>query len=254
MKSINLDYIEEIAKMNYRTVPYHNFNHALEVKNNSEKIFDYIIENNKSLAELLLKDYKKYTVAELREVLQIAALFHDAGHLYKSTMDDEKISAELVEKILKKFEYPNQKIEYVKWLILDTIFRNRRNIRTVLWKILADADIALSLWGTYDEFISNDLSLALETMPQNVPLSKEFIINSIKWKKGFVNYLTSITKKPDSPFLLDETSKLFPTFKENFSKLQKEIDNNEYENWIKLTEKIWEETYWFAPIFVEDIQ
>ena len=114
MKDNTLLTIKEVAEQSYRKVPYHNFEHALDVSENATNIFNYIKKSRQDLVKMMLSEHKKCSIEELEEVLQIAALFHDAGHLYESKPDDEENSASLAELVLNKINYTDLKIKYVK--------------------------------------------------------------------------------------------------------------------------------------------
>ena len=136
---------------------------------------------------------------------------------------------------------------------MDTIFRNRWEIKTILWKILADADIASSIGGSYEKFLYNTILLAIEQMDRNSIFSKELIIKAIHWNIWFVKFLTSITKDENNPFLIKDSNNIFPNFKDNITKLKEEIDSEKYDKWLEIAKKAWKSFYWKDPIFYEGI-
>ena len=72
------------------------------------------------------------------QLLKIAAWFHDVGYYYDPKNHEEK-SCEVAEKFLKENEYPDEKIEKIKSLILDT--KMPHNPQDKLSQILCDADL-----------------------------------------------------------------------------------------------------------------
>ena len=99
---------------------YHNFNHTLRVVNS----VGVLIEGEK-------------VGAEEAELLLIASWFHDSGYI-EGGENHEKRSAVIAEKFLKENNYPEEKIQIVKNLILATELCNTPEGH--LEKIIRDAD------------------------------------------------------------------------------------------------------------------
>ncbi len=114
---------------------YHNFNHTLRVVN-SVKI---LIENEN-------------VSPEDAELLLIASWFHDSGYV-EGGENHEKRGATIAEAFLKDNNFPVEKIEKVKLLILATEMTNIPE--THLGKIMRDADC--SHFGDKDYFNYSDL-------------------------------------------------------------------------------------------------
>lgn len=100
---------------------YHSYDHSIEVYDNVTMLAD-------------IKDLD----SEDKELLQIAALFHDAGFSI-DPLTHEKISSEIAEKFLREEDYSQDKIEIVKDLILVT--EMDRIPSNKLEKIIKDADV-----------------------------------------------------------------------------------------------------------------
>jgi len=253
MKHLNdRDIIYVMAQQAYRKVPYHNFQHAQIVKNAALDIFDVVEKTRPDILEEEIQEINAKDMNELRELLEIAALYHDVGRLYMPLDHDEKKSAILAWRILEKLAYPKKKIMYVKKLILATIFKNRWEIKNVVWKILADADIAKSVASDVEFFVRDNARLLIESLDQDKLLTKDMILEYMKWKKNFIGYLTGITWNKDQPFLMEETNKVFPNFvkvrDEYFKKLE---ENPDY--FIDLTRQEWSNFYWNYLILLDEI-
>ena len=233
----------EVIKTCYRNLPYHNFSHAKEVANNSLLILDKI--NKKSLLT------EPFNYDKIKELLYLSALFHDAGHLYITTPDDERKSAELAEKLLKRFWYSDLEIEYVKSLILATIFKDRWKIYeewSLVQKVIADADIASSVATNFDKFMSDNINLLIESLPQNKFLIKKNVLELPESKKWFIAFLTGITKNNNDPFLVKETNIVFPNFTFNKKKLDEYIPD---QSLLNAFNKAWESFYWYTPTLLD---
>jgi len=101
---------------------YHNLQHTKDVVNTVNEIAENTGLNN-----------------EEKEMLLIAAWFHDAGYI-KSMDNHEELSSEIAEAYLKKRNYPTVKINTIKRMILST--RIPQNPKNNLEMILCDADLA----------------------------------------------------------------------------------------------------------------
>lgn len=88
------------------------------------------------------------------EVLELAAILHDYSGIkdYKFYPEHHVISGEMAEKLLKKYNYPQEKIEHIK----ECIFSHRGSVkmkrRTIEAKILASADAMSHITETADMF------------------------------------------------------------------------------------------------------
>ena len=234
-------------KISYKKVPFHNFSHAVKVAINCMRILYEIGEKNLNKEKLGIPfDYSK-----LEELLFLAALLHDAGHGYYSTEEDEIKSAELAEKLLRKYGYSLKAINYVKKLVLATTFRDRKKINEkgdIFEKIIADADIARSVWGSFEDFIRKEINLFIEINKDWTNVDEK-IWGLVKSKEWFMEFL----KKAGwgEVFLLPETKKLFPYSKENLIKLQKmspeELKKKFEEEWRRF---YWYDFFWESPIMV----
>jgi predicted metal-dependent HD superfamily phosphohydrolase len=99
---------------------YHNFNHTLRVVNS----VNILIEG-------------EHVSMEDAELLILAAWFHDSGYI-SGGENHEKRSAEIACKFLKENDYPEDKIETIKKLILVTELCT--NPESHLEKVIRDAD------------------------------------------------------------------------------------------------------------------
>ncbi len=101
---------------------YHNLHHTREVVD----LVQDLAENSGVESDEL-------------EFLLIAAWFHDIGYPETIPLHEER-SAEMAEEFLRKKDYPQEKIDAVKKLILST--KVPQNPENDLEKIMCDADIA----------------------------------------------------------------------------------------------------------------
>ncbi len=115
-------YIEKLFENHPPEFLYHNLQHTMEVVNIVEEIAD---ESGISREE--------------KDLLLIAAWFHDAGYPENIPQHEEK-SAEYAERFLNKLNYPAEKVDIIRHLILST--KMPQNPKTELEKIICDADIA----------------------------------------------------------------------------------------------------------------
>jgi len=239
--------LRNVAKSSYRKLPYHNFEHALEVEKNVTQIIEQILKStNSKLHQELQKE--PYEINELKELLQIAALFHDAGHGYLPTNNDEEYSAILSERTLKQLRYKEDKIKYVKKIIMATVFIERWNLKNIVEKIIADADI-MSSFRSFDNFLKDNLNLLIESLPQYEPLSRNYILKMTN-KEWFINFLRETGKW--KLFLLEESNLLVPNAEEVIVKYQKKIEKCP-EFFVQKTKKQWEKFYWDTPVLLEEI-
>lgn len=133
-----------IAKKFYNPhLPYHNFHHAKKVKNYAMK---------------LVRRCKKYKVPVNGEVVELAALFHDAGYDQVKTQKEE-FACQIMARELKKLDYAPKFIFEVKKTILATKLRGP--LRTTEQKILRAADLS-GFMASYSEFVKNNKKIQQE--------------------------------------------------------------------------------------------
>ncbi len=142
---------------------YHNFTHTIDVFNNCVEIAE------------------PYNMAENeKEILLLAALFHDTGFINKYEGHEEE-SAEIAEDYLTGEKYPQDKISEVKKLIIST----KKDIAPsdLCEEILHDADIAhIGKKGFFEK--GELLRLELEKV-------KNETCSDIEWHKRQLDFLGS---------------------------------------------------------------
>ena len=121
------DYVSELlAPLKEKGYEFHNLDHTLDVFERATYLW-----------------LKEWLDEEMLEMLQLAALFHDTGFI-KQYDNNEEIWAQIAEEWLKSQNYPQDKIEIVKRIILATIpFFN--SPESIACKIIKDADLD-NLW------------------------------------------------------------------------------------------------------------
>ena len=133
--------VQEIVAKHYGDLPYHNFDHALEIVRQSQD---------------LITKCRQYDLEVDELVVILAALFHDAGydkdHQELGFDSKEELSAHLAEQELKQKDIARDTITAVKDCILAT--HRQSDFTTVEQKILRAADLA-GLAGSYDDFLAN---------------------------------------------------------------------------------------------------
>lgn len=160
-----------------KNLHYHNIEHTLD----THKAVIRLIE---------LEKLDAYSA----QLIETAALYHDAGMLY-TYQDHELKSAEIARKILPTFEYTSQEIEEIVDMIMTT--RLPQSATTTNQKILCDAD--LDAIGREDFFITS-MRLHLEWKLFNIkPISlAEWIDFEIEFLENHSYYTNS------ARFLRDE--------------------------------------------------
>jgi len=119
-------YVEELlSPLKKKWYEFHNLDHTLSV-----------FERASYLAQMEWLD------EEIQEIIQLAALFHDTWFI-KQYDNNEVIWAEIAEKWLKEQNFPEDKIDIIKQIILATILGSPTN--TILEKIIKDSDMD-NLW------------------------------------------------------------------------------------------------------------
>ena len=149
---------------------YHNFGHQIGVAESAIKIAEAEWLSRKEI-----------------NLLVVAALLHDAGHTWVTTLGDEMASVELAIRFLPADVY--QKLWFtpiqLRDLILATAFSQRGKYNRNLAKILQDADISGSFFGPYYRLYAT------------IGLVDEFGIDYRVFireeQQKFLNYLNSIS-------------------------------------------------------------
>lgn len=117
-KYINKLFKEKLSKR----CLFHNYKHTSDVVDVTEKLAD-----------------KSNISEEEKEILLLAAWFHDAG-MVKNYQGHEKMGAKMAEDFLKKHDYPEDKIQEVKRLIVST--DPNHATEDLLEEIMHDADLS----------------------------------------------------------------------------------------------------------------
>jgi len=177
---------------------FHQFDHALDVKNRALE-----------LAE------KEWLTDEDKELLAIAALFHDTGFIIQYD-DNEYIWAKIARNYLKSILYPNNKIKIIERIILATK-PSYKNPIDILEKIIKDADLD-NLWR--DDFFEKENNLKKE-------------IEAIKWiklKKPEWHHATLDLINNYTYFTKSSNKERWQKKKENMDKLKEMIEELEKED------------------------
>ncbi len=114
-----IERIKDYARQHMPRLPYHNFDHALDV-------YRVVTRRSQHLTE------------DQRHCLQIAALLHDVVYEV-GAQDNESRSAIVARQLMEKLDFPESQIRAVEDLILAT--RMPQRPRTPLEEILCDADL-----------------------------------------------------------------------------------------------------------------
>ena len=112
---------------------YHRIEHTIDVLNSVEKYA--LMENINEENTILLKT---------------AALFHDSGFI-KRYFDNEKISINILNKVLPNYNYSEEQIDKIRNMILST--KIPQNPKSILDEILCDSD--LDYLGRDDFFMTS---------------------------------------------------------------------------------------------------
>ncbi|MDD5290030.1 MAG: HD domain-containing protein [Patescibacteria group bacterium] len=159
--------MDSAAKKFYNPrLPYHNFNHALKVK-------DYVLK--------LVRRCKKYKIPVNREVVKLAALFHDAGYDQVKTKKEE-FACKIAERELKKLGYQPKIIAEVQKTIMATKLGGP--LKTTEQKILRAADLS-GFMASYPKFVKNNKKIQQE---YKLLYKKDYFPNK-KWVKLLEAYL-----------------------------------------------------------------
>jgi predicted metal-dependent HD superfamily phosphohydrolase len=156
-------YVEKLFQTHSRDFLYHDLRHTKDVVN----IVNDIAVNSG-------------IDAEEKELLLIAAWFHDTGYPEDIPYHEER-SSEIAEEYLNKINYPADKTAIIKNLILST--KMPQNPKTRLEEIICDADIA---YIGKDDFISR-IKLLRKEWAQTI--NKTY--NDSNWLKKNINFIES---------------------------------------------------------------
>ena len=140
---------------------YHNFTHTAEVAKATEEIAD----------AMGIKDDEK-------EVLLIAAWFHDIGHI-ETCNGHEDIGIKLAKQFLTENNYPLSKIETVVSLINAT--RMPRDPKNILEEIICDADLHHLGTNNYDK--------RSELYKNEIEAQKHSKIKEVDWLQNNLEFL-----------------------------------------------------------------
>jgi len=141
---------------------YHNFTHTAEVAKATEEIADAMSIDNNS-----------------KEVLLVAAWFHDIGHI-ETCIGHEDVGIKLAEEFLTRNAYPKDRIDKVVSLINAT--RMPRNPIDILEEIICDADLQHLGTNKYDEK-SHLYKNEIEALENCVISEKDWLKTNIKFLK-----------------------------------------------------------------------
>lgn len=166
-------FVEDYFKNSNNNIYYHNINHIKEVVEHSEIIADFL-----KISE------------DEKEILLIAALFHDIYHVV-SNINHEEESAEIAREFLLSQKYPIEKINKVVGCILAT--RVPQNPQNILEKIICDADLFHA--GTEEFFNRNALyRKEIESKLKKNISDKDFVEQTLFFFKSH-QFFTDYSKK-----------------------------------------------------------
>lgn len=169
---------------------YHNLEHSLDV-----------FQRSAYLAE------KEWLNEELQEILQLAALFHDTWFIEQYDKN-EPIGAEIADKWLTKMNFPEDKIDIIKRVILATI-PDWTKPNDILEAIIKDADID-NLWRDdfYDKF--ENIYKELQAIKNTTTSFEEYAKNSANFVNAQEFY--SITQRAERDEKFEENKKMISKF------------------------------------------
>jgi len=140
---------------------YHNLGHTLDVFERTS----YLV-------------YKEWLNEELQELVQIAALFHDTW--FKKQYDkNEIIWTQIAEEFLKENNFPEDKIDIIKNIILATI--PTKEPMSHLEEMIKDADMD-NLWR--EDFLDKN-----ENLYKELKMIKKLDINEKTWLEDTLKLL-----------------------------------------------------------------
>jgi predicted metal-dependent HD superfamily phosphohydrolase len=160
------EYIFELfkEKLSHKYV-YHNYQHTLETVDVCQKLADELQVNE-----------------EAKEILLLAAWFHDSGYIHTYKGHEEK-SVEIARNFLQERGYPSTKMEQVAHCIIVT--NRSMPPANMMEEILCDADIASV--GDKNFFSKADL---LRTEWENFGIAA---CSEKKWAQTQLDFLSSVT-------------------------------------------------------------
>jgi len=190
------DFVSNLLKDNLSNLySYHNFNHTFNVVN----------------AVIKLCDKEKVEGAD-KEMLLIAAWFHDTGYL-NGVENHEDESVKIVTKFLKEKEQSDEFITEVSKLILAT---SKLYVpQTQLEKIIKDAD--------YVHITSLEYESSCELLRSELKSTMDISFSSLEWAKENLNFLLNKHR-----FYTDYALKKWQPLKEKtIAMVQKKIKKQE---------------------------
>ena len=109
------------------------------------------------------------------EIVDLAAILHDVARVMEyGTLEEHNIyGAEVAEKILKKYNYPEEKIEFVKKCIYNHIDNAKESVEE---EIIADADVL-----AHFDNLSMLYWIAMEKKRLNCDDSKKFVKKKLEF-------------------------------------------------------------------------
>ncbi len=155
--------INELGSKSLAGCYFHDMEHSLEV----ERACIAISENEKDIS------------ARELELLRIAALSHDIGHIERM-VDHEVLGCSFIIKTMPDFGYSSKDIALVEALILATKFPH--SPKTLLENIICDAD--LSYLGTDDYKVQAD-----KLKKELIELHDFELSDEVKWLKFQIEFL-----------------------------------------------------------------
>ncbi|WP_158027191.1 Pycsar system effector family protein [Labilibacter marinus] len=169
-----------------KSLQYHNMSHTL-----------YVLQMATQIAENTLGEEH----ADI-ETIQLAAVFHDAIYICDKT-DNEQESALFAQNEMQKLEYPIDKQEQVKKLILATQWGYKP--QTIPEQIIIDADLAHLQKASY---IKNEFQNLFEETTQSRKLTKKQWIDECIEFLSVHQYFTTYAQKNFSKGKKDNLNEL----------------------------------------------
>jgi len=146
-----------------------------------------------------------------RDIVAIAAIFHDVGKTVRKDLTHGQVSAEICEKYLKQNDYPEDKINRILQCIRIHSFKTNRKIPLTLEdKILMDADM-LDECGAISA-VWDSMATAMDTDPSYIKVYERNLttLNELKQQK---KYLKTDSGKKFYKESLDLLNKFIKRFK-----------------------------------------
>lgn len=193
------DFVSNLLKDNLSNLySYHNFNHTFNVVNAVIKLCD-----------------KEKTEDTEKEMLLVAAWFHDTGYL-NGMENHEEESVKIATKFLKEKEQSDEFITEVSKLILAT---SKLYVpQTQLEKIIKDAD--------YVHITSLEYESSCELLRSELKNTMDISFSSLEWAKENLNFLLNKHR-----FYTDYALKKWQPLKEKtIALVQKRINKQELKN------------------------